>query len=86
MSRKSWQLDRRTFLRGVGVSCAVPWLEAMDRPRFAPRAAKPRRVCFVYFPNGCSLPERDDAKNASWRWFPEGEGKDFRFTKVLAPH
>ena len=27
--RKQWQLDRRTFLRGAGVSLALPWLEAM---------------------------------------------------------
>lgn len=85
MSRKSWQLDRRTFLRGVGVSCLLPWLEAMEAPRLPKSAAAPRRVCFVYFPNGCSLPERDDEKNADWRWFPDCEGEDFRFTEVLAP-
>jgi hypothetical protein len=29
IQRKPWQLDRRTFLRGAGVSLALPWLEAM---------------------------------------------------------
>ena len=27
--RKSWQLDRRTFLRGAGTSLALPWLNGM---------------------------------------------------------
>ena len=82
MSRPSWHLDRRTFLRGLGVVCALPYLEGMScalegRPR-------PKRLCFVSFPNGCSLPETDDEAYAHWRWFPSGEGVDFRFTRVLA--
>lgn len=31
VQRNQWQLDRRTFLRGAGVSLALPWLEAMGR-------------------------------------------------------
>ncbi|MEY2982684.1 MAG: hypothetical protein RL562_2911, partial [Planctomycetota bacterium] len=26
--QKSWHLDRRSFLRGAGVACALPYLEA----------------------------------------------------------
>lgn len=81
MARKSWQLSRRTFLRGAGVACAVPYLDAMDRVRGV-RAA-PRRLCFVSFPNGCSLPDEADAPNARWRWFPRGSGAGFEFTDVL---
>ncbi len=83
MSRKSWQLDRRSFLRGVGVACALPYLEAMSWGQ-ASGDALPKRLCVVYFPNGCSLPEKDDAANAHWRWFPLDAGKDYRFTKVLS--
>ena len=83
MTRKSWHLDRRTFVRGAGVACALPWLEAMSWAG-SPEAERPRRLCVVYFPNGCSLPEEDDAENAHWRWFPSGGGADFRFTRVLA--
>lgn len=82
MTKKSWQLDRRTFLRGSGVLCALPFFEAMQ-PR-ARGAAPKKRLCFVYFPNGASLPEENDAANAQWRWFPSGQGRDFRFTGVLA--
>ena len=86
MSRKTWQLDRRTFLRGVGVSCMLPYLEVMGPMRLDDAKGKaPRRACFVYFPNGCSLPEKTDTKYAHWRWFPDGEGKQFKFTKVLEP-
>ena len=85
MSSKSWHLDRRSFLRGAGVSCALPYLEAMELDVKALDAKEPKRACFVYFPNGCSLPDESDEKNAHWRWFPKGEGKDFEFTKILEP-
>lgn len=75
-----WQIDRRTFLRGTGVAVALPLLEAM-RP--APRAEPARRLCFVYFPNGASLPDADDATWSNWRWFPKATGRDYRFTDVL---
>ncbi len=46
-------LSRRHFLRGLGVTLALPWLEAMA-PK-APAAAglkPPRRFAFIYTPNG----------------------------------
>jgi len=45
---------------------------------------KPRRLCAMYFGFGVSLP-KPDGEHAQWRWFPEGEGKDFRFTETLKP-
>ncbi|MGE0142611.1 MAG: DUF1552 domain-containing protein [Planctomycetota bacterium] len=80
--KKSWHLDRRTFLRGAGVAVATPFLSAMPTPR--PARGAPRRFCVAYFPNGCALPGENDAENAQWRWFPSGEGRDFRFTNTLA--
>jgi len=85
MTKKSWQLDRRTFLRGLGVACTVPYLEAMEQSARLLAASEPRRACFVYFPNGCSLPEEDDEQYGHWRWFPKGQGTDFEFTRVLEP-
>jgi len=80
-----FRLDRRSFLRGAGVACALPYLEAMGLGAQAPvdGYAGPRRLGFLYFPNGCSLPDEKDAENAHWRWFPSGEGRDFAFTRVL---
>lgn len=85
---KSWHLSRRTFLRGAGVAAAMPYLQGMEKALPAagqggPGAGAPKRLVYVYFPNGCSLPGADDTENAKWRWFPDGEGKDFQFTEVL---
>ncbi len=47
--RKS--LDRRTLLRGMGASLALPALDAMT-PAFAAPLASPLRLAFAYVPNG----------------------------------
>jgi hypothetical protein len=80
MSRKPSHLDRRTFLHGTGVAVALPWLESIPGAR---ASEPPRRLCFVYFPNGASLPGADDARWGDWNWFPRGAGREFRCTKVL---
>lgn len=85
MTDPSWHLSRRSLLRGLGVACALPYLEAMEKSAKALGGGEPRRAAFVYFPNGCSLPEVDDEQYKHWRWFPEAEGSDFRFTRVLEP-
>jgi hypothetical protein len=47
--RKSWRLDRRTCLRGLGASLALPWLDAMAE---GPTARPPVRLGFMYMPHG----------------------------------
>jgi len=86
MATKSWHLDRRTFIRGTGVSLGLPWLDCMSRSVFAAPAdqALPKRMCAFYFGFGVGLP-REDSKHANWRWFPRGEGNDFQFTETLNP-
>ena len=93
MSRKPWHLDRRTFLKGVGVSCMLPYLECMAGPATAAGAAgvtsraalAPKRLCFIYFPNGVGLPPEDSPHHKDWSWFPRGAGRDYQFTKTLSP-
>jgi len=67
-------LPRRTFLRGAGVTLALPFLDAM-LPAFTPTAVAAvnsiRRLGFVYIPMGMSPSE----------WIPQGEGK----LKSLSP-
>jgi hypothetical protein len=61
-------LPRRTFLRGMGATVALPLLDAMvpSMTALAKTAAAPvRRLGFVYMPMGCDLP----------RWTPPGEGR-----------
>ena len=67
-------IPRRTFLRGVGTSLALPLLDGMI-PAFAatPRAAK--RMSFVYVPCGRIM----DA------WTPVAEGTAFELPQVLQP-
>src|SRR3954447_24563916 len=55
-----WLLNRRHFLRGVGVAVALPLLDCMQPLRAAAAEAagtpdKPRRAVFVYIPNGVNV-------------------------------
>ena len=48
-------LPRRTFLRGLGATIALPFLDAMVPAATAlakTAASPPRRLGFVYVPNG----------------------------------
>jgi len=76
VTRKS--LRRRTLLRGMGATVALPLLDAMI-PAFTPLAkadANPRlRFGVVYFPNGAIMPK-----------FTPRAGKDgFEFSPTLKP-
>jgi len=60
-------IPRRTFLRGMGVTMALPLLDAMvpSMTAFGLTPARPvRRLGFVYMPMGCDLA----------RWTPVSEG------------
>lgn len=78
---KSWHLSRRQFLRGSGVSIALPFLEGMLPARADAQSAargRPPRMAFVYIPNGVNIAE----------WRPRGEGRDWQLgptMKALQP-
>ncbi len=83
--KRPWNLDRRTFLRGVGVkgagvTLALPLLECMGADFAA--SHRPRRFCAVYFPYGVSMADKNE-ESAKWRWFPTGQGRDFQFNESL---
>lgn len=84
MADKSWHLDRRAFLLGTGVSLGLPWLECMAGSEPVQAVDKPRRLCAMYFGFGVSLP-KEESEQAQWRWFPNGEGRDYEFTETLKP-
>ena len=90
MSHKSWQLDRRSFLQGAGIALTLPYLDAMADST-ARSAETPKRLCFMYFPNGCGIPDKKKyaSEHQKWSWFPMGQGADYQFTntlEVLQPH
>jgi hypothetical protein len=71
-------LPRRTFLRGMGVTLALPLLDSMvpARTLFAQTAAKASpRLGFVYIPHGAIMD----------KWTPAAEGAGFEFTPILKP-
>src|SRR3954469_5279239 len=84
MARPSWHLDRRTFLRGAGLSLALPWLEAMAKAD--PPAERPKRFCAFFFGNGVAIPKQDSSDSEEgWSWFPRTGGSDYTLTKPLEP-
>ena len=78
---KSWQLNRRSFLRGTGVALALPALDCMAK---AVPATEAKRLAAIYFPFGVSIQDAKSEK-AEWGWFPKGEGREFTFNKSLQP-
>ncbi len=76
MSKTS--LPRRTFLRGVGATLALPLLDAMvpAGTALAQTAAKPTpRLGFIYIPNGANMAE----------WTPPGDSGRLELSRCLQP-
>ncbi|QDU79390.1 hypothetical protein Pla110_10980 [Polystyrenella longa] len=80
------ELNRRTFLQGMGVTMGLPLLEAMGGSSSsllaataggegAATAAAPTRMAFMFVPNG--VIQKD--------WRPEGEGTNFEFAQTMKP-
>jgi hypothetical protein len=71
-------MPRRTFLKGVGASISLPFLDAM-MPVFAAvgdaSGVRPTRLSFIEVPNGIIMDQ----------FTPKVEGSDFELTQVLKP-
>ena len=82
MKQKSWHLNRRTFLRGAGISLALPFMNGMTvHGEEKALKALPKRTAYIFFPNGVSLPPKGNHQHEDWYWFPKGVGKDYTFRK-----
>jgi hypothetical protein len=73
-------ISRRTVLKGMGASLALPMLEAMQplKALAADATKPPLRMLFFYVPGGVNVDE----------WMPKNEGADYepRYTlEALAP-
>ncbi len=74
------RLSRRTFLRGLGVSMALPWMESLtvwgDEPSVTkPASEAPVRLAVLFSGNGFHSRE----------WWAKGEGRQMELGKVLEP-
>jgi uncharacterized protein DUF1552 len=71
-------LPRRTFLRGVGATIALPLLDSMvaaQTPMRKTAAAVKSRLSCIYVPHGATMD----------KWTPAASGKGFEFTEILSP-
>ena len=69
-------LSRRTFLRGAGVTLALPFLESMlPAGTLFGQAPKPTRFGAIYFPHGAIMP----------KWTPATDGANFELSEILQP-
>ena len=67
-------LPRRTFLRGLGTTLALPFLDAMVPAFAATVGSKPAvRLAYVYVPNGIIMKG----------WTPAAEGTGFEFMPIM---
>ncbi|MFT5125531.1 MAG: hypothetical protein ACI9TH_001819 [Kiritimatiellia bacterium] len=78
----NWRLERRTFLKGIGASVALPWLEVMsDNAKDITSAGSiaegeiPRRAMFSYWGLGAE----------TTGFTPVDTGKNYTLTPSLAP-
>jgi hypothetical protein len=72
-------LSRRTVLRGLGATLALPWLEAMGQMTAwagdpTGRRVAPNRLAFLYVPNGKDMPN----------WTPPLEGRLNELPSILS--
>lgn len=68
--------SRRTLLRGVGITVALPWLESMSVwAADTPQAPAPVRTAVLFSGNGFH----------SQQWWAKGEGANMELGEVLAP-
>ncbi len=76
-------LPRRTFLRGLGTTLALPLLDSMI-PAFSGLAAagkSPTRLGYVYTPNG--IIGASDKSPRPFMWTPKTVGENFEFSPTM---
>ncbi len=71
---KKLALPRRTFIRGMSATLALPFLDAMV-PALSAQAKGAPRFTAVYFGNGANM----------FDWTPSTEGAGFQFSPTLKP-
>jgi hypothetical protein len=69
-------INRRTVLKGLGTAIALPWLESLSWAAPSAKAGSPpRRMAFIYVPNGVNMAH----------WSPRADGKLTELPEILKP-
>ncbi|HEV2703561.1 MAG TPA: DUF1552 domain-containing protein, partial [Steroidobacteraceae bacterium] len=79
-------ISRRTALKGLGISLALPLLDAMipAATALAQTAAAPKmRAGFFYWPHGAIMNNTPYGAKMD-HWMPSGQGQDFKLSPILA--
>jgi len=66
---------RRTFLKGIATTLALPSLSSLAGAAGAAAPLHPTRLGFIYVPNGVNLKH----------WLPTGTGRDYQLSDTLQP-
>lgn len=81
-NKKSWNFTRRTFLRGVGVTMALPWLESMrvwgdttSTTSAGTASPIPKRFAAIFMGNGIN----------GNHWWAKGAGSEMELGRTLEP-
>src|SRR5215813_3220477 len=73
------RISRRTMLKGIGTTIALPLLDAMNPAATAwaqtPAGSTPKRFAFIGFPHGAIMD----------RWSPKQTGADYEMSPILEP-
>ncbi len=72
---QNWLLDRRHFLRGLGVSLALPLLDCMQPLHARSKDLKPHRSVFIYLPNGVNTNDYEITE----------AGAHYKLSRILSP-
>src|SRR3954454_6744571 len=76
--KRRFQISRRTFLRGVGVTMALPWLESVPvwgAETTGVSSVPPKRFAAIFQGNGIN----------GKHWSAKGSGAEMELSKTLEP-
>ena len=85
MKYKSWQINRRAFLRGGGVAIALPYLDCMSWGKTKDAGALPKRLVVSYIAYGVYEPRTKDGSHHDWNWWPCKDPGPLTFNKSSEP-
>jgi len=80
----SWKISRKTLLKGMGASLALPLLDVMGDDALK-KENEIKRLCYVFFGNGVAIPSEKHECYKDWHWWPHQTGENYTFTKSIEP-